>query len=64
MAKNRFSPIEVQQFLKGMSYPASKEDLINHARRNRASDGIISMLNGMRTNNFSGPTDVTDALND
>jgi hypothetical protein len=64
MAKNRFSPIEVQQFLKGMSYPASKEDLVNHAKRNRASDGIISMLNGMRTSQFSGPTDVSDALND
>ncbi|HLN74437.1 MAG: DUF2795 domain-containing protein [Methylococcaceae bacterium] len=64
MPKNRFSPIEVQQFLKGMSYPASKEDLVNHARRNRASDGIISMLNGMRTSSFNGPTDVNDALSD
>lgn len=64
MPKNRFSPIEVQQFLKGMSYPASKEELINHARRNRASDGIISMLNSMRTNRFNGPTDVSEALND
>lgn len=63
MAKNRFSPIEVQQFLKGMSYPASKEDLINHARRNRASDGIISMLNSMRTNSFNSSTDVSEALN-
>jgi hypothetical protein len=62
MAKNRFSPIEVQQFLKGMNYPASKEDLINHARRNRASDGIISMLNGMRTDRFNSSTDVSDAL--
>ncbi|MGE5395607.1 MAG: DUF2795 domain-containing protein [Candidatus Saccharibacteria bacterium] len=63
MPKNRFSPIEVQEFLKGMSYPASKEELINHARRNRASDGIISMLNNMRINRFNGPTDVSEALN-
>lgn len=64
MPKNRFSPIEVQQFLKGMNYPASKEELISHARRNRASDGIISMLNSMRTNRFNSPTDVSEALND
>ncbi|HLN74438.1 MAG: DUF2795 domain-containing protein [Methylococcaceae bacterium] len=64
MAKNRISPIEIQQFLKGMDYPASKEELINHARSSRASEEIIAMLEGMRTNRFSSPSDVSNALND
>lgn len=64
MAKNRISPIEVQQFLKGMDYPASKEELINHARSSRASEEIIAMLEGMRTNRFNSPSDVSNALND
>lgn len=64
MAKNRISPIEIQNFLKGMDYPASKEDLINHARSSRASEEIISMLEGMRTNRFNSPADVSGALND
>jgi len=64
MAKNKFSPVEVQRFLSGMNYPASKEDLINHARRNRASDNIISMLEGMRTNRFNSPTEVSESLNE
>lgn len=64
MAKNRISPIEVQKFLRGMDYPASKEELINHARSSRASEEIIAMFEGMRTNRFNSPTDVSDALND
>lgn len=64
MAKNRISPIEIQQFLKGMDYPASKEELINHARSSRASEEIIAMLEGMRTNRFNSPSDVSNALND
>lgn len=64
MGKYRISPIELQNFLKGMDFPASKEELINHARSNRASEEIISMLEGMRTNRFVSPTDVSDALND
>lgn len=64
MGKYRVSPIELQNFLKGMDFPASKEELINYARSSRASEEIISMLEGMRTNRFVSPTDVSDALND
>lgn len=64
MGKYKISPIELQKFLRGIDFPASKEDLINHARRNRVSEEIISMLEGMRTNRFISPTDVSDALND
>lgn len=64
MAKNRISPIEVQKFLRGIDFPASKEDLINHARSSRASEEIISVLEGMRTNRFISAADVSDALND
>ena len=64
MGKYKISPVELQRFLRGVDYPASKEDLINHARSNRASEEIITMLEGMRLNRFISPTDVSDALND
>jgi hypothetical protein len=64
MPKIKTAPIQVQKYLKGMDYPASKKDLIEHARKNDATDDIISMLEGMRANKFNDPADVSKALGD
>lgn len=64
MAQNRINPNEVQKYLSGVNYPVSKEDLISHARRNRASEDIISMLEGMRTNRFNSPADISREFNE
>jgi hypothetical protein len=64
MPKIKTAPIQVQKYLKGMDYPASKKDLIEHARKNDATDDIISMLEGMKVNKFNDPADVSKALGD
>jgi hypothetical protein len=64
MAKVKTAPIQVQKFLKGMDYPASKNDLIEQAKRNKADESVISMLQGMKTNKFNSPADVSKALGD
>jgi hypothetical protein len=56
------APIQVQKFLKGMEYPASKKDLIEQAKRNKADENVISMLEGMKATNFNSPADVSKAL--
>ena len=56
------NPIEVQKHLKGMSYPASKDDLVSTAESNGADEELLEQLRGMSADEFSGPDDVMEAL--
>jgi 2-keto-3-deoxy-galactonokinase len=56
------SPIEVQKHLKGLSYPATKDDVVSTAQRNGADEELISELRGLDKEEFSGPDDVMRAL--
>ena len=64
MARILPAPIKVQKYLKGVSYPASKEDLINHAKKNKADNELVSMLEQMKSKKFANPSDVSKALGD
>jgi Protein of unknown function (DUF2795) len=55
------NPIEVQQYLKGASYPTSAEDLASLARDNGAPDEIIQKLESAG-GEISGPDDVMRQL--
>ena len=56
------NPIEVQKHLKGMSYPASKDELVSTAERNGADDELLEQLRRIGRENFDGPDDVMEAL--
>ena len=56
------NPIEVQKHLKGMSYPASKEDVVERARENGADDALIQAIENIDWKEFRGPDDVMEAL--
>ena len=56
------NPIEVQKHLKGMSYPASKDDLVSTAQENGADENLLEQLRNMGREDFSGPDDVMEAL--
>ena len=56
------NPIEVQKHLKGISYPASKQDVISTAESNGAPDDVIEALQAANTEQFDGPDDVQRAL--
>lgn len=56
------SPTNLQRFLRGADYPASKDDLIQIARENDAPDEILDMLEDMPDVDFEGPTDVQEAM--
>jgi transposase len=62
MARVKTAPIQVQKYLKGMDYPATKEDLIEHARMNKADESVISMLEGLKAKKFNDPAEVSKAL--
>ena len=56
------NPIEVQKHLKGINYPASKEDLTSTAKSNEAPNELVERLENLPDQQFSGPDDVQEAL--
>jgi len=57
-----FNPIEVQKHLKGVSYPASKEDLASAAESNGAPKELVEQLRSADRDESSGPDDVQETL--
>ena len=55
--------IEVQKHLKGMDYPASKDDLVEHARGQGAPEEVLNILEGLPDQNYTSPAEVTQAVN-
>lgn len=60
----KINPIELQKSLKGVSYPASKEDVVQAAEKNGASDDILEALKNLDDTSFETPADVSKALGD
>lgn len=55
------SPSNVQSFLKGVAYPANKQELIKTARKNNAPPEVISILNDFPDDEYGGPQEVMKA---
>ncbi|MDO8583820.1 MAG: DUF2795 domain-containing protein [bacterium] len=49
---------EVQKYLKGVEYPARKEDLVNKAQEEGAPKEVIDEINRMPGNEFNSPADL------
>ncbi|MDQ3539905.1 MAG: DUF2795 domain-containing protein [Chloroflexota bacterium] len=60
----KINPIELQKHLKGMSYPASKQDVIDKAKENGADQELQSMLENLSDDQFQTPADVNKAIGD
>jgi hypothetical protein len=52
----------VQKHLKGINYPASKEDLASTAESNNASTELVEQLRNLPDQQYAGPKDVQEAL--
>jgi hypothetical protein len=57
-----FQITEVQKALKGVDYPASKDELASHAEGNGADRELVEALRGMSKNSFDGPNAVMKEL--
>jgi Protein of unknown function (DUF2795) len=54
--------IKVQKFLGGIHYPATKQQLIDHARGNRADNDALDTLKEIPEQEYSGPDEVSKAV--
>ncbi len=57
-----FNPIEAQKYLKGVDYPATKQQLIDQARSNGAPEEMIRDLESAGQDEFDGPSAVQQAF--
>lgn len=58
----RINPIELQKHLKGLDYPASKDDIVRHAESNGAEEEILDTLRSLKDGTYEKPTDINHAV--
>ncbi|GAP95986.1 DUF2795 domain-containing protein [Leptolyngbya sp. NIES-2104] len=58
----KVNPIDVQKHLKGLDYPATKEDVIKHAEKNGADEELKALLQDLPDEEYAKPTDVNKAI--
>ena len=56
------SPIEIQKALKGIDYPASKEQILEHAKG--ADKEVLDALGTIDDREYEGPSGVSAAVFD
>ncbi len=58
------NPIQLQKHLSGVDYPASKQDLVQHAKQRGADQEAIQTLESLPRDRFNSPNDVSEAIGD
>ena len=58
------NPIEVQKFLGGISYPATRDALVAHAQESGADGNVITALENIPDREYDSPTAVSSAISD
>ena len=56
------NPIELQRYLRGVDYPASKDDLVRRAEANGADERVRRALGALPAERFDSPNDVSEAI--
>jgi hypothetical protein len=56
------TPIELQKYLSGVEYPASKSSLLETAKSNGAPEDVLGALEAAAQEEFDGPTAVSSAI--
>lgn len=56
------SPIELQKYLGGIEYPTDKKTLVDTAKGNGAPGDVVSTLEGLPSDRFGSPAEVSKAF--
>lgn len=58
------NPVQLQKFLRGMDYPARKDDLVRHAEQQGADQQVLDTLRRILDREYNGPNAVSAAVAD
>lgn len=53
---------DVERAIRGIDFPADRNDLIQQAKTNRANTDIIGIIENLPKNEFKSPIDVSKAF--
>ncbi|MBQ1012429.1 DUF2795 domain-containing protein [Micromonospora sp. M51] len=54
--------VQLQEYLAGLDYPVSREDLIRWGQENGASTALLQMLQALPPEQFNSPDELNAAL--
>ncbi len=58
--QGRVSASQIQLYLKGVNYPASKQDIVSAAQKNGAPSNVMSFINRLPDKQYGGPNMVEE----
>ncbi len=58
----RPSPIEVQKALGGADYPTTRDQLVDTARSNRASEDVVGLIGRLPDHDYDSPAAVSKEI--
>ncbi len=58
----KVSPAQVEFYLKGIKFPASKQDIIRQAEDNGADRPVLNILGSLREKEYHSPIDISKAI--
>ncbi|NQX15887.1 DUF2795 domain-containing protein [Rathayibacter sp. VKM Ac-2857] len=56
------NPIQVQKYLAGIDYPASKDTIVETAEKEGADSDVLDALRAIPAGDYDKPTDVSSAV--
>lgn len=56
------SAVVIQEFLRGMDYPSTRDGILEKARRNNAPDDVMEMLHQLPDKEYNSAGDVSKAV--
>ncbi|MDD5039146.1 MAG: DUF2795 domain-containing protein [Dehalococcoidales bacterium] len=57
---DKVSAAQIQVYLKGIHYPANKQQVVNQAKSNNAPENVMSFLRRLPDRQYSRPMDVEE----
>ncbi|MDT0530035.1 DUF2795 domain-containing protein [Micromonospora sp. DSM 115977] len=55
--------VQLQEYLAGLDYPVSREDLIRWGQENGVSTAMLQTLRALPAEEFDSPAELNEALN-
>jgi Protein of unknown function (DUF2795) len=62
VASGKLNPIKLQKHLKGVGYPARKDELVRRAEENGGGEDLLSTLRRLPDQEYSTPAAVNAAV--
>lgn len=56
------NPVQVEKFLRGVNYPATRSDLVSYAKQHEADNNVLQTIQNLPYDHFDSPADVSEAI--